>query len=79
MNHIKYDEGQTWCRGPLTDSFYFKDVDHVITNNFFGERHVCQYCLRKVLVALLEIAPHAPLLTQDAQNGTVEVLGEVNE
>ena len=58
MNHIKYDERQTWCRAPLSDDFYFKDVDHVITNNFFGKRLPCEFCLRKVITALLEIPPH---------------------
>jgi hypothetical protein len=72
MNCITYDSTQTWCRAPIVDGFYFKNVDHAITNNFFGERHICPCCLRKVIIALLEYAPHAPPLTHNAQNGTVE-------
>jgi hypothetical protein len=73
MNHIKQEEGNSWCGAPLDTIFHFKEIEQVIINNFHGERSVCLKCVCQVIAALVKSPTQ---LTAEAQNGiTVDNYG----
>lgn len=74
MNHIKFDDGISWCGEILTAGFHFKDIEQVTINNLHGERLPCQFCLRGVISALL-IVPPAVQLTLSEQYSKIESYG----
>jgi hypothetical protein len=67
MNHVRYEDGVSWCGQTLDNSFHFKDIEQVTINNLHGERLVCQYCLRAIIHALV-VLPTCCQLTSTAQN-----------
>ena len=74
QNHVKYEDGLSWCAETLDSSFHFKDIEQVTINNLPGERLPCQYCLRAILTVLLTLPPCIQL-TDPALDGKLGSYG----
>jgi hypothetical protein len=53
MTHIRNTTtDMMWCKEPLTNDFYFKDVEQALVNGLFGNKPICLDCSLNILKCL---------------------------
>jgi len=66
MNHIRYENGISWCGAELDltyVNFHFKTIEQATINNLHGGRLPCAQCVQCIVKVLLITPPNLQLTT----------------